>query len=284
MPTQKGWYCGELFLRNNLTGITPVTVYGDGASADLAVTTTKGKEIAAGFLFKINGLDKVIALGEEAMKRSIKVIADKVPDVKVYDSHKILEGTTSKAVIYQRPWASSFVERVNIVNKGNMPLTIFDIALVDGANKEYGCNLGDIDLYLNTPGAPWICGDGQYAKGHLPPVNETRFASCAYYLDDEEVLRECVHNSTRLVIISPGASFPVEITFAPLCDRLNAGTALRMWTDIGTKEIMVTATLEEAERKHCMKILEFWSFEKNVSFMAYFLSDTTRVLLADTIA
>lgn len=103
MPKQKGWYCGEFFLRNNLTGVTPVMVYGEGASAELAFKTKAGKEIAAGFLFKIAGLNKVIALGEERMKRSIRVVGDRYPDITVFNGTKTLMGTTTEAPIYERP-------------------------------------------------------------------------------------------------------------------------------------------------------------------------------------
>ena len=103
MPKHKGWYCGEFFLRNNLTGVTPVMMYGEGASAELAFKTKAGKEIAPGFLFKIDGLDKVIALGEDKMKRSIRVVGDRYPDIKVFDGWKALTGSTTKVPIYQRP-------------------------------------------------------------------------------------------------------------------------------------------------------------------------------------
>ena len=191
--------------------------------------------------------------------------------------------TTPPFFIVIRQWAATFVERVKVINIGNLPLTVFDIALVDEENSRYGCQLGDVDLFLNTPGAPWICGDGIYAKGHLPPLNETRFAKCAHDMKGEELLQKCVVNSTRLTVIDPGAAFPLEITFAPMCSRLAAGVKLRMWTDIGVKEIQVTARLESAEQQHCLKILALWAFEKDIYMMGriLFLPNVLRRLIAD---
>ena len=172
---------------------------------------------------------------------------------------------------------------MKIINTGNLPLTVFDIALVDEENLRYGCQLGDVDLFLNRPRAPWICGSGIDAKGHIPPLNETRFAKCAHDMKGEELLQKCVVNSTRLTVVDAGASFPVEITFAPMCSRLAAAAKLRMWTDIGVKEIQVRARLDPAEQKHCLKILEFWAFEKDMYMMGslLFLPRVLRILVAD---